>query len=312
MKRTTLAIFAVAAASASLPCCLTYDDIPMRLAEETAIIVWDASTKTQHFIRRAAFSGEAKDFGFILPTPTEPNRIEIANEEAFSVLEWLHRTRGGFKGASGGPPGGVEILQQKLVGDYQVTVLRAKDGRSITKWLQDNKHQSRPAMTPWLDHYAKQGYVFSAFKYQGQRGPTPTRAVCVSFKTAKPFYPYKMPADTWESGHHRRLDLFVVSTSRMVGKHVDGSKWPTVPAWTEALGKDADRFAKLISGDASTIKLPKDLVVTRFANSPKATHYGSDLVFEEVAGGRGASIIWLAPMVGVGALGLFGVRKLRG
>ena len=43
--------------------------------EEAAVIVWDAKTKTEHFIRMASFSG-AEDFGFLVPTPTKPELAE--------------------------------------------------------------------------------------------------------------------------------------------------------------------------------------------------------------------------------------------
>jgi hypothetical protein len=35
----------------------------VHLDEESAIAIWDAASKTQHFIRRAAFRTQAKDFG---------------------------------------------------------------------------------------------------------------------------------------------------------------------------------------------------------------------------------------------------------
>src|SRR5580692_3138180 len=46
------------------------------IADETAIIVWDAATKTEHFIRRASFQTASKDFGFIVPTPSKPMLTE--------------------------------------------------------------------------------------------------------------------------------------------------------------------------------------------------------------------------------------------
>lgn len=42
------------------------------IADESAIIVWDASTQTEHFIRRASINVRAADFGFLVPTPALP------------------------------------------------------------------------------------------------------------------------------------------------------------------------------------------------------------------------------------------------
>ena len=51
----------------------------VRLASESAIIVWDAASKTQHFIRRARFETKARDFGFLVPTPTRQELAEASD-----------------------------------------------------------------------------------------------------------------------------------------------------------------------------------------------------------------------------------------
>ena len=50
------------------------------VVEESAVIVWDPATKTEHFIRRATFGGEARDFGFLVPTPAVPVLAEVGND----------------------------------------------------------------------------------------------------------------------------------------------------------------------------------------------------------------------------------------
>src|SRR5262245_39477110 len=58
---------------------------PVVNADQTVIILWDAATKTQHFIRQASFKTEADDFGFLIPSPAEPELFESGNE-AFPAL----------------------------------------------------------------------------------------------------------------------------------------------------------------------------------------------------------------------------------
>jgi hypothetical protein len=53
---------------------------PVVNADQTVIIIWDAATKTEHFIRRASFQSEANDFGFLVPTPSRPELQESGNE----------------------------------------------------------------------------------------------------------------------------------------------------------------------------------------------------------------------------------------
>src|SRR5262245_11035888 len=64
----------------------------VRIAEESAIIIWDEKTRTQHFIRRATFDTDAPDFGFLVPTPAEPALAEVS-DSVFNDLEYLIRPK---------------------------------------------------------------------------------------------------------------------------------------------------------------------------------------------------------------------------
>src|SRR5262245_43952479 len=52
---------------------------PVVNADQTVLIIWDAATKTEHFIRRASFKSQADDFGFLIPTPDRPELSESGN-----------------------------------------------------------------------------------------------------------------------------------------------------------------------------------------------------------------------------------------
>src|SRR5262245_18790749 len=62
------------------------------VADETALIVWDDSTRTEHFIRQATFVGDAYDFGFLVPTPNRP-QLENADAEVFDDLARITQPR---------------------------------------------------------------------------------------------------------------------------------------------------------------------------------------------------------------------------
>lgn len=136
-------------------------------------------------------------------------------------------------------------------------------------------------MKPWLDYYAKKNWVFCAFKYDLDAAKNGTSAVCIGFKTSAPHYPYKMPSDTWEKGHYRRLELWVVSDQGMYGIHTNGKPWATNPRWTSEKLKATDiaKIEKSLSYKKSAIVLGDELIVTKFLNSPRATNYDDDLIF---------------------------------
>jgi hypothetical protein len=48
-------------------CAVGRSGVPVVNADQTVIILWDAATKTEHFIRQASFQSDADDFAFLVP-----------------------------------------------------------------------------------------------------------------------------------------------------------------------------------------------------------------------------------------------------
>lgn len=282
-----LAVFASGwlLASSATPCCVAYGQHPISLVGEKVIIVWNPDLKVQHFVRQASFRGEAKEFGFIVPTPGEPE-VSVADAAAFQKLERLipppPASRGDMVSAAAEPPSkGVNVIREERVGDYMAAILQATDGASMVGWLKQNGYQSRPAMEEWLDHYAKQRWYFAALKFVREEDSTDERtsALRVSFKTDTPHYPYKMPSDTWPKGHIRPLALYFVGPD--AAKAVfRGSQdaWEARKIWTGSLPERArHELARDIRVDASDI--PAGAQVTIFRNVRNASGYDRDLDF---------------------------------
>src|SRR4051812_24031337 len=60
----------------------------VQIASESALIVYDSTTKTEHFLRTANFDTSSSEFGFFVPTPTKPELAE-ASGDIFSALAKL-------------------------------------------------------------------------------------------------------------------------------------------------------------------------------------------------------------------------------
>jgi hypothetical protein len=76
---------ALLAPAAPACCSVSARGIPVVNADQTVIILWDAATGTEHFIRQASFKSEADNFGFLVPSPAEPELSESGNA-AFPYL----------------------------------------------------------------------------------------------------------------------------------------------------------------------------------------------------------------------------------
>ncbi len=132
----------------------------IRMAEESAIIIWDEKTRTQHFIRRAIFDTDAPDFGFLVPTPTEP-ALEEANDSVFDDLENFIRPKEiertefagfdfapllfgyfffarSFKDSAPKVSSSVRALSTKRIAGYEAVVLEADNAVKLNRWLNDH------------------------------------------------------------------------------------------------------------------------------------------------------------------------------
>src|SRR5262245_43635352 len=224
----------------------------VRIAEESAIIIWDEKTRTQHFIRRATFDTDAFDFGFLVPTPTEPALAEVDNS-AFNDLEYLIRPQVIEKAevtgvdftpllgvfwlslSKGVPPtSAVHVLSAQRVAGYDAVVLEADNAAELNRWLGKHGYASSPSLTEWLAPYVAGRWKITAFKIAKDASyrEVGTSAVRMSFQTDRPFFPYREPADQRDAKESRAGDrllrVFLLSSSRMdgtIGENAS-SAWP--------------------------------------------------------------------------------------
>ena len=225
------------------------------VVEESALIIWDPATKTQHFIRRATFEGKADDFGFLVPTPTAPSLSEVG-DEIFETLKvtterkTIHRTRKkidwtplvlwpfmmfrsrGEGAVTSAPP--VEVLATQKVAGYDAAVLDATDAAALREWLEKNGYATTPDLEQWLDAYIQQRWKITAFKIDqdNPEGTARTSAVKLSFTTDRPFFPYREPASQRDPSTSRALRIWFAGPERVAGKIGNDGHWPGVLMWS--------------------------------------------------------------------------------
>jgi hypothetical protein len=282
------------------------------IADESAIIIWDEPSQTEHFIRRASFTTEAKDFGFLVPTPTQPSLAE-ASDEAFTelakitapkVVKQQRPASGGCLGCPGAAPGnkvdqalpGVAVVDSGRVSGFVYTVLEATDADELSKWLDKHQYDFSPALKEWAKHYIDAKWLITAFKVdKGSDGKTiATKAVRMTFKTPQPYFPYREPETkppepdqaispklTPPPSPTRLLRIFFLSSGRVKGAlGKDGEAWPGTVAWSNKI-EPSDREKIL-----DLVKLPKE--------SPPATWWLTD--FEDHSSPRpGKADLWFSP-----------------
>lgn len=226
----------------------------VNVAEESAVIVWDPATRTEHFIRRATFSGEARDFGFLVPTPTVPVLARVDDDvfdrmqektrratvhEVVKTIDWTplilapftSRNKGEGTTAGRAP---VEVLSTQTVAGYEAAILDATDAEALSRWLAGNGYATTPDLTEWLETYVTKRWIVSAFKIDKSADAITARtsAVRMSFATDLPFFPYHEPASQRdETGSTRVLRVWFIGPERVTGR-VGDQTWPGQMYWS--------------------------------------------------------------------------------
>lgn len=293
---------------------------PVVNADQTVIMIWDAEKKTQHFIRQASFRSESSDFGFLVPTPTEPELNESGNN-AFTFLttvtapeiRTIRAPGGGMSCGCGVAPAmramdkeanHVEVLQEKRVAGFDVKVLEATSAPALVAWLNERGYDFSDAVATWAEPYIQQGWKITALKVAADGSAnakaTPARgtssgfeipALRISFQTERPLFPYREPdpaPGAKELGvASRMLRIFFVADGRFRGELTEQNPWTGQVAWAGRMNEAAR--AKLLE----QLKLPaetgpREFWLTEFEDlwpyqaAPADLYFSRDDVQQEV------------------------------
>jgi hypothetical protein len=276
---------------------------PVLNADQTVIILWDAANKTQHFIRQASFKSEADDFGFLVPSPSQPE-LEEAGDSAFPHLARLTEPPviqgGGGMGCGCGmfkaPPGedrqalGVIVLQEKRVAGFNAVVLEANSATELATWLKDNGYAFSPEVTAWAKPYVEAGWKITALKVLPRKDEAVDKyvrsaALRISFKTDRPLFPYREPdyKKAAAGAKDRLLRIYFLAEARYQGELTKDTLWSGKIAWAGKLSDD-DR-TKLLD----ELKLPANTGPAQYWLTEFEDHWQYKLMPADVYFSRAAT-----------------------
>lgn len=245
-----LTIVAVASAYA----CAAVSISPIEFRGQQNIIVWDAQTRTQHFIRIAGFQSKGPEMGFLAPTPSVPELKEV-DQKVFEHLAGLLPVYAGppAEGVSGGTKGepaagGVSIVQETRVGNFLATTFKATDANALGEYLKKYGFKISGDQSNWVKKYVAQQWYITAFQVVIQNQQGSTQPIRMTFKTDTPFNPYYVPADNI-GPYTVGLSLYFISKGTYEGK-VGGTT-----AW------EGNRFGKIDIPEADRAKIASYLKI---------------------------------------------------
>lgn len=235
--------------------------------DQAVIMIWDKERQTQHFIRRANFKTDAKDIGFIVPSPSRP-QLEESGDAAFAGLARITaptKPRGiaipfGCAAPQAKVDSSVVVIEQKRVAGYDATVLTARSGDDLVEWLKGNGYPYSPTIAAWAKPYLGGDWHFTALKLVKKEQQVASHnlgasALRISFKTDKPLFPYREPdsaaASTALKNQFRILRIYFIAETQYKGT-VNGEPWSGRTRWSGDITKHR-------AGLLKTLKLPQSV-----------------------------------------------------
>src|ERR1700686_4546528 len=219
----TLAVFLTQALPAAACGGLIAPNGAIRLERATTLVAWHDGV--ERYMTSFSYNGSASSFGWIVPLPAVPVKVEKGGGWAFQRL---------FRKTPPQPPilslefaaksqaaDSAVVLQQVQVRALDITVLRGT-GQGVLDWAASNGFAVDAETRAHILQYAKGSPAFMAAKYNAERAATQRlifgdgAPVLITMKIAHPWIPFEVLA----SGQQVQADLYLLSD-----KPVNTSEW---------------------------------------------------------------------------------------
>ena len=145
-------------------------------SQEAIIIVTnpsDGGPATEDLILKISVKGAVDRFAWVIPFPNRPvaekadaqlfkelfDYVEYRLDSQRKIKRKIFGGMGGFGGESG-----VDVLSRKIVGSYDVAVVRENDPGTLNRWLGEEGYQRIDNGEDVIKFYREKGYVFACVK----------------------------------------------------------------------------------------------------------------------------------------------------
>jgi uncharacterized protein DUF2330 len=223
------------------------------LRKATTLAAWHDGL--EHYVTGFQFAGSANKFGYIIPLPGNPTKIQKAGAW---TLERLEREINPIVFERAVPAAlapvasnAVTILQQVTIEALDITVVRG-GGPDVATWAEKNGFALTPDTPKVLGQYSDRGAIFALARFNNkaavQRGLAEGQGTVIHFTipTKAPWIPLHILALGKAPNEQVQADLFILTDQQpkllpplfdMTGMTVRANGWATQQLLTD-LGSD--------------------------------------------------------------------------
>jgi hypothetical protein len=201
---------------------------------QKAVILYGNSTGnyTEHLILSVSFEGDAEDFAWVIPVPNMPE-IAVTDAELFWELSEFTTAEvpgggGGFGclgGGAGAPEdqGGVDVIEEQVVGPYATAILSATNATALVDWLNANGYIFPEDGEEIVSEYIEKEWYFVATKINAIEEATgyalaegAIEPIVLSFASNQTVYPLRISSLSTTTSTPPEVLLYVFANHVMV------------------------------------------------------------------------------------------------
>jgi hypothetical protein len=261
---------------------------------------------TEDLVVQPSYKGSAKDFVWVVPTPSQPE-VNKSSQSVFTSLQKLTIPDNSIQPmpmlsnslGTTATSDAVQIIEEKTIDSYDIVTLKASSETALSDWMTTNKYSYPTDKNYLLSDYINQGWYFVIAKIRTEAQTdvqadlnngtiTPIR---FTFKSDKMIYPMKLTGvamdqlnsskgslsgsdpslDTYYRNYGTDLTLYTLSDHRM-----DNSQLNTT--WANWLSSKDIKKILAESTEQSWIQSDKKLFLTKMYSYVSAEQIKDDIV----------------------------------
>ena len=227
------------------------------LRKATTLSAWHAGY--EHYVTGFRFAGDADGFGYIIPLPGVPVKIEKGGDWTLERLEReINPVKAIFGPQALAADSGVIVLQQVRVDALDITVVKG-GGPDVAAWARKNGFDLTPDTGAVLGRYSDAGAVFALAKFDAlesaRRGLIEGQGTTIHFTipAAAPWIPLRILALGKVGPEVVDADLFVLTDQEPT---LTPALWDMPGMSVKAYGPASDSLLQDLRSDKGMKWLP--------------------------------------------------------
>ncbi|HEX2069955.1 MAG TPA: DUF2330 domain-containing protein [Actinomycetota bacterium] len=189
------------------------------LRKATTLAAWHDGF--EHYVTGFQFAGSANKFGYIIPLPGVPTKIQKAGDWTLERLDQEVNPveRFALQAVAGAASKDVDVLQRVKVEALNIVVVRG-GGRDVAAWAKENGFDLTPDTPRVMSSYSSQGAIFALAKFDNKeavkRGLVEGQGTVIHFTIPMkaPWIPLRILALGKGSTEVVNADLYILTDDR--------------------------------------------------------------------------------------------------